>query len=213
MTAKGQAMTGFFAGFYKFEPCEPGKYVYEIDLNAGFGKISKEYREFMEEMGIEIVALWGFWVVLRKKAAEGEFQLYTDVESKVESYTKIRNMFKAVTIIEVLCFALELYGAMMGIKIAFVFMLVIGAILITTMREAMKANQMILKLKEERAEGTEETSKAISQLTAAGLLLNACAMMIPESVSPMIKYTVQIVAIGMMLAGIYRMAASLRRQR
>lgn len=47
MSAKGWAMTGFFAGFFRFEECEKGKYAYQIDFSDKFGKISSNYREFM----------------------------------------------------------------------------------------------------------------------------------------------------------------------
>lgn len=30
MAAEGWAMTGFFAGFYTFEKCEKGKYIYQV---------------------------------------------------------------------------------------------------------------------------------------------------------------------------------------
>lgn len=94
MSEEGYAMTGFFAGFYWFEKCEPGKYVYQIDFGEKLFAVSNNYREFMQETGIEIVQTWGYWIILRKLASEGEFQLYTDVDSSIEHYTKIRTMFK-----------------------------------------------------------------------------------------------------------------------
>ena len=99
MAAKGYAMTGFFAGFYTFEKCEPGEYTYQIDFGDKFGSVTNDYREFMEETGVEIVQTWGFWVILRKKTADGPFVLYTDVDSQITHYTKIRNMFKVAAII------------------------------------------------------------------------------------------------------------------
>ena len=42
----------------------------------------------MQEMGAEIIANWGFWAVLRKPADEGTFELYSDVDSQIEHYTK-----------------------------------------------------------------------------------------------------------------------------
>ena len=51
---------------------------------------------------MEIVVLWGFWIILRKRAEDGPFELYTDVDSKIEHYRKIRRMFKVVTVIELL---------------------------------------------------------------------------------------------------------------
>ena len=98
MASEGWALKSFFAGFYKFEPCRKGEYIYQIDLGDTLYSVSDEYRELMGELGVEIVVLWGYWIILRKRAADGPFELYTDVESKIEHYRKIRRMFKAVTI-------------------------------------------------------------------------------------------------------------------
>lgn len=212
MAEKGQAMTGFFAGFYQFVLCEPGEYVYQIDLNTGLWKVSVEYREFMEEMGVEIVALWGPWVVLRKKAAQGEFQMYTDTESRIESYTKIRNTFKIVTLMEAVCFGVELYGAMLGVKQSILFMIIIGAIMIATMQVAFKTNQRILKLKEETTEETKDADKRVTNLMIAGLFLNTCAAMIPETVTPAIKSVFLLGALAIMLYGLYQVARNRRMQ-
>lgn len=54
MAAAGWAMTGFFAGFYKFEQSEKGKYSYQIDFGNKFFSVSKDYREFMEDADIEL---------------------------------------------------------------------------------------------------------------------------------------------------------------
>ena len=75
MSQKGWAMTGFFAGFYRFEPCEKGKYTYQIDFGNEFFSVSDDYREFMSDSDIEIIQSWGFWVFLRKLSSEGELSL------------------------------------------------------------------------------------------------------------------------------------------
>lgn len=80
MVKKGYAMTGFFAGFYQFEACTPGEYVYQIDFGSKMFSVSNDYREFMEENNIEIVCLWGYWIILRKRTVDGKFVLYTDVD-------------------------------------------------------------------------------------------------------------------------------------
>ena len=84
MARKGYAMTGFALGFYTFESCRPGEYIYQVDITEGLFRVSGDYRDFMREMGVEIVCLWGPWVILRKRAEEGPFVLYTDVESSIE---------------------------------------------------------------------------------------------------------------------------------
>ena len=102
MVRRGYAMEGFFAGFYLFGACSPGEFIYQIDITEGFFRIPSDYREFMGEAGVEIMGLWGPWVFLRKRAAEGPFELYTDVESTIEHYTRIRNLFKVATAVEMI---------------------------------------------------------------------------------------------------------------
>lgn len=105
MANQGYAMTGFFAGFYTFEECTPGKYIYQIDFGNRFFAVDENYREFMTDTGVEIVQPWGYWIILRKLAAEGDY-----VDSSIEHYTKILKMFKIGAIIEWLCFLLETFA-------------------------------------------------------------------------------------------------------
>ena len=111
MSRKGYAMTGFLAGFFRFEACRPGEYLYQVDLTEGFFRVKKDYREFMREMNVEIVCLWGPWVILRKKAVEGPFELYTDVESSIEHYERARWMFKIAAVLEIAAAVVELVCA------------------------------------------------------------------------------------------------------
>lgn len=110
MVSEGWALQSFFAGFYKFTPCEKGEYIYQIDLGDTLYSVSDEYRELMGELGVEIIVLWGYWIILRKRAADGPFELYTDVDSELEHYRKIRRMFKGATIIELIAFFIEIFG-------------------------------------------------------------------------------------------------------
>ena len=45
MSAQGWAAKGFFAGFYQFEACEKGEYVYQIDFGTKLFAASEDYRE------------------------------------------------------------------------------------------------------------------------------------------------------------------------
>ena len=67
MADQGYAMTGFFAGFYTFEKCEPGEYRYQVDFSEKLFALGTDYREFMKEMNIEIVQQWFFWIILPVK--------------------------------------------------------------------------------------------------------------------------------------------------
>ena len=88
MAAEGWAMKRFFAGFFAFERCEKGEYVYQVDFGDRLFSVSSDYRELLQDTGIEIVQTWGYWVILRKKASEGKFELYTDVASSIGHYKK-----------------------------------------------------------------------------------------------------------------------------
>lgn len=207
MAAQGYALTGFFAGFYKFEECEPGKYTYQIDFGDKMFSVDENYREFMAENNIEIVSLWGYWIFLRKLTADGEFKLYTDVDSSIEHYTKILKMFKVVTIIELICFFVEVLGAMNGAGIGFFGMLIIGAIVIGCMRATLSTKRKIAELKERKGEVvTGLVSGKTSPALISGLLLNAGALVLKDggTVSGSIIIIVQIIAIILMLVGIYQ---------
>lgn len=207
LAAEGLVMKKFFAGFYSFEPCEPGKYTYQVDFGDHLFHVTKDYREFMEDTGAEIVQTWGYWVILRKLAADGPFELYTDVESSITHYSKIRNMFRIVAILLTCCVIFELFGGISGVTIGYAFACLLGAMLFAILNALFKTNTIIADLKEKKGESvSKKQCNNVSPLLPCGLLLNACALIIEESVSQPIKLAVQILAIIFMLVGIYRTA-------
>lgn len=113
MVNRGFAAKKYFLGFYTFEPCEPGEYIYQVDLLSSWKSGHMDYREFLMENNIEIVFRWFFWITLRKKSSDGEFVLYTDNESKIEQYSRIKKMFVVLSIIEFICMLLELNSAIL----------------------------------------------------------------------------------------------------
>ena len=163
MADQGWAMNGFFAGFYRFEPCEKGKYSYQVDFGNKFFSVSDDYREFMSDSDIEVIQCWGFWVFLRKLSSEGEFQLYTDVDSQIEHYKKIRNMFKVVAVIELICLFIELYSASITnspLFISFVFLIV--AIIMAFFKVISQTNDIIHELTERKTGIEEPKNKTMS---------------------------------------------------
>ena len=75
MSKKGYALTKFFSGFYTFEKCDPGKYIYQVDFGNRFFAVNNDYREFMEENGIEIMPMY---VIADRK----EFRDGIDIDGK-----------------------------------------------------------------------------------------------------------------------------------
>lgn len=211
MADQGWAMNGFFAGFYRFEPCEKGKYSYQIDFGNEFFSVSDDYREFMSDSDIEIIQSWGFWVFLRKLSSEGEFQLYTDVDSQIEHYKKIRNMFKAVTVIELICLFIELFSASMTKSpLLWSFVFLILAIIIAFFNITNRTNDIIHELTERKTGIEEPRSKSISIFLIIGLLLNSCVLMMKDSIPSYIVCPLQLIVIALMLVGVYQTARKRR---
>ena len=81
LARQGKALSGFFAGFYRFQDTAPGLWRYQVDFSDRFGSVTEEYRALMDDLQIEIVQIWDYWVILRKRAADGPFEMYTDITS------------------------------------------------------------------------------------------------------------------------------------
>ena len=95
MSAKGFALVDYSWCKYVFEDAPQGEYIYRLEflekpLNA---PQSQEYIRFMEEAGAEFVDSYFRWVYFRRKASEGEFDIYTDIDSRIKHYSRIRNLF------------------------------------------------------------------------------------------------------------------------
>ncbi len=206
MAQQGWAMTSFCAGFYTFEECAKGKWSYQIDFGEKFGRCTEDYRDFMREAGIEIVQNWGYWIILRKPADEGEFQLYTDVESSIEHYSKILKMFKVVGILEIICFFLELWGVLNGIGIALVYMFIILALMVAVINACVKTKNTIREL-EARKTGIEAEKKSgPSTILTVGLLCNSGALfaMNSDTLSDATKTIVLFIAVVLVIIGVIK---------
>lgn len=102
MASEGFAMTRFFLGFYWFENCEPGEYIYQIDLfteNKG-SMTHQEYLNLIRETGAEYVCSWGWWRLFRRKAELGPFCLYTDVNSRLDQYRRWFRLFRNIAVFD-----------------------------------------------------------------------------------------------------------------
>ena len=103
MSAKGLAFTDYFLFRYTFEDSEPGEYIYRIELleNLPGHPESRKYLNFMAENGIEQISSWNRWVYFRKRAADGPFDIYSDIDSRIAHYKRIATLFFIVMIIEI----------------------------------------------------------------------------------------------------------------
>lgn len=210
MAAQGYAMTGFFMGFFTFEKCAPGEYLYQVDISEGMFRVSGDYRQFMAEAGVEIVSLWGYWVMLRRRAEMGPFELYTDVESTIEHYRKIRKLFKVVVVIEFLLlmfntYMMSLKGDVSGMDI--VSWVVLGGLIAGLVREMFRVNHILVELYERQGrppEGLMLQGRKVSVLLLAGLLLNFAVLIFQGSVWPPVRTALQMAAVVLMAVGLWR---------
>ena len=94
MAAKGLALVDYSICRYSFEECEPGEYSFKIQLleHRPNHPESEQYIRFIEETGAEQVASYLNWVYFRKKTADGPFEIFSDIDSKLKHYILIKNL-------------------------------------------------------------------------------------------------------------------------
>ena len=135
MSAKGMALTDYSWCRYVFEDCEKGKYIYRIELLENIPKnpVSIAYIKFLEDTGVEFVASYMRWVYFRKRAADGPFDLYSDIDSKIRYYRKIRSFWTAFAAMELtIGFANVLLGIINSINFYMgLFVLLVGFIILS----------------------------------------------------------------------------------
>ncbi|MGI5920989.1 MAG: DUF2812 domain-containing protein [Syntrophomonadaceae bacterium] len=116
MSARGLALTDYSWCRYVFEEAPPNQYIYRIELleNMPSHKDSVAYIKFLEENGIECVASHLNWIFLRKKSADGPFDVYTDIDSKIKHFQRINTMWSSLVFLEFAAGYIYIYTALVG---------------------------------------------------------------------------------------------------
>ena len=94
MAMNGWALEKAYFATYIFAPCEPGEYIFRMEMNS-----NKDYRSFVEGLGAEYVGSCVTWMYFRRKAELGAFDLFSDMLGG-----------RTISIINLLCAALLSYG-------------------------------------------------------------------------------------------------------
>ncbi len=102
MAAKGLALAGYSWCRYVFEECEAGEYNYRIELleQLPTHPESSQYIRFMAENGAEQVASYIRWVYFRRKSAEGSFDIYSDLDSRIRHYRRVFQLWLTLAVAE-----------------------------------------------------------------------------------------------------------------
>lgn len=101
MDAMGLRLLHVGYGNYTFEEAAPEGYVYRLELldHMPSHPESQAYIRFVEETGAEYVGSIFRWVYFRKRAEEGDFELFSDIDSKIRHYWRILSVSLAVSVI------------------------------------------------------------------------------------------------------------------
>ena len=98
MSHEGKALVDYRGGRYTFVDDEPGAWQYAIEV---LGQAGKEYLSFLEETGIETVAVYANRAYLRKRDDGTDFELHSDLESRIEQARKRRTPWIAIPVSQV----------------------------------------------------------------------------------------------------------------
>ncbi len=81
-------------GFAKFEfiSCEPGEYTVRLEMHPH----DEEYLRFMEETDAQYIGRMVQWIYFRKKTADGEFNIFSDLDSRIKHLKTIGNGLIAI---------------------------------------------------------------------------------------------------------------------
>ncbi len=205
MAEEGWNLKKFGYGLYEFEPCAPGEFVYETDLKDRLTHVSSEYRNILESQGIELIPSGGFWFMVRRRKADGPLELYTDYESRLAQYKRIRRMFKGGTLIELIVALAEAWGFA---ETGSWFLLAVAGLLsilgLVLMNEVRRLNTEIAAM-ENRPD--EQTSR---MTVGFGMFVMACGFLIRESIPHPAYIVLMLVGIAIALYGVYKIQSKKR---
>jgi len=92
MAAGGWVLDGVGFCVYHFVSCEPGEYTVRLEMHDH----DEAYLQFMAETGAEYIGRMAKWIYFRKKAADGTFELFSDINSRIRHLDRIGKMLVAV---------------------------------------------------------------------------------------------------------------------
>lgn len=102
MSSKGYLLKE--VGFYKylFEEGAPNEYTYRIELLDDIPTTEKnvQYIDFLKSIGIDVVGSYSRWIYLRRRNDGIPFEMFSDLDSKINHYKKIIFLGNSLTFFE-----------------------------------------------------------------------------------------------------------------
>lgn len=88
-----ERVSGLFT--YWFRRTEPGEYILRLEMREK----DDEYMALLEDAGATYVGRIAQWIYFRKPAAEGPFDLFSDVDSRTRYLERIARLLRVVLMI------------------------------------------------------------------------------------------------------------------
>ncbi len=149
MAADGWVLDGVAFCKYTFRRCAPGEYSVRLQLMENLA--DRSYIDFVESTGAEYIGRMAKWIYFRKKTAEGPFELFSDVDSRIRQLDKILIMLTGAGLLELAAAGINLVfglrGSLSNLKMA-VLCLAGAGLLVYCLRRVWKKRSV---LAEERA--------------------------------------------------------------
>lgn len=91
MAQQGWLLDGVGFCTFHFIACQPGEYTVRLEMHP----CDEAYIDFMQESGAEYIGRMVQWVYFRKPVAEGSFDLFSDIDSRISHLQRIGKMLMA----------------------------------------------------------------------------------------------------------------------
>lgn len=101
MACNGWVLDGVGFCTYHFIKTEPGEYSVRLQY-LPIAEENTDYTNLLEESGAERVGRMVQWVYYRKKTADGPFQLFSDLDSRITHLDKIAKLMLIVAVANLL---------------------------------------------------------------------------------------------------------------
>ena len=152
MSAKGMQLVGVGIFKYIFEEGNPGEYFYRIELleELPTHAESMAYIRFMEDTGAEHIASILRWVYFRKKADMQAFDLFSDIDSRINHLKKVMWLLGSVIPLEIMAICLVMPVVFNGYPGCIFFICLLSAILALLVYGFINLWLKLKRLKKER---------------------------------------------------------------
>ena len=88
MAQNGWLLEGVGFAAYHFVKAEPGEYTIRLEMHPA----DEAYLDFLRSSGVEYIGRCFQWIYLRRPSAEGPFDLFSDIDSKIQHLDRIGKM-------------------------------------------------------------------------------------------------------------------------